>query len=181
MPRLFFAIPVPIKVRKYLVSCFPPRKESFGQKNFSGIRFTPEENIHITTHFLGATPDAKIPEIIQSGKEISLSASSIEFKFDSVKTVFKDKKPVMIWIQFEENTDFETLCQKYREAFPTDERRKPLPHLTLARIRQLKKLPFDLPHINRFSFIADRVELWKSNLQTDGAQYEQITSWMFPR
>jgi 2'-5' RNA ligase len=63
---------------------------------------------------------------------------------------------------------------------PTDEKRKPFPHLTLARIKQLKKLPFDLPHIHPFSFIADRVELWKSNLHADGAQYEQITSWIFP-
>lgn len=173
MPRLFFAIPVPIKVRKLLLSSFP-------KKTFPGIRFTVEENIHITLHFLGDTPDERIPEIIQTGKEISLSASPIEFKFDSVKNVFKDKKPVMIWIQFEENILFETLCLKYREAFPTDEKRKPLPHLTLARVRQLKKIPFDLPHIHPFSFIADRVELWKSNLHADGAHYEQITSLIFP-
>jgi len=174
MPRLFFAIPVPIKVRKQLLSCFP-------KKNFPGIRFTPEENIHITAHFLGATPDEKIPEIIQSGKEISSSASSFEFNFDSVKAVFKDKKPVMIWVQFKENIAFESLCLKYREVFPTDEKRKPLPHLTLARIKQLKKLPFDLPDVNPFSFIADRVELWKSHLHSDGSTYEQIASWMFKR
>lgn len=174
MPRLFFAIPVPIKVRKQLLSSFP-------KKTFPGIRFTPEENIHITTHFLGTTPDDKIPGIIQCVKEISLSVPSIEFKFDSLKAIFKDKKPVMIWAQFEENTAFEALCLKFREAFPTGEKRKPLPHLTLARIRQLKKLPFDLPHVHPFSFIADRVELLKSNLSSDGAHYEQITSWMFQR
>ena len=174
MPRLFFAIPVPVKVKKHLLSCFP-------QKNFPGIRFTPEENIHITTHFLGATPDDRIPGIISSAETISSSASPVEFKFDAIKLVFKDKKPVMIWIQFQENTTFETLCLKYREAFPTDEKRKPLPHLTLARIKQLKKLPFDLPVVQPFSFIADRVELLKSNLSADGAQYEEITGWMFPR
>lgn len=174
MQRLFFAIPVPIKIRKQLLSAFP-------QKNFQGIRFTPEENIHITAHFLGATPDEKIPGIIQAAKEISLSASPIEFKFDSVKAVFKDKKPVMIWIQFEENAAFENLCLKFREAFPTDEKRKPLPHLTLARIRQLKKLPFELPVVHPFSFIAERIDLLKSNLHADGAQYEQITGWMFLR
>src|SRR6266480_2630356 len=112
MPRLFIAIPVPIKVRKYLLSCFP-------KKNFPGIRFSSEENIHITAHFLGSTPDEKIPEIIQSGKEISLSVSPIEFKFDSIKTIFKDRKPIMIWTQFMENPAFEALCYRYREAFPT--------------------------------------------------------------
>src|SRR5438552_1467159 len=130
MPRLFFALPIPVELRQKLLAAFP-------RKNLPGIRFTPLENLHITAHFLGATSAEKIPDIIQQANEVSESTSSFELKFDSFKTIFQKKKPVMIWAQFEENSLYENLCLKLREAFPTDENRKPNPHATLARIKQL--------------------------------------------
>ena len=85
----------------------------------------------------------------------------------------------MIWAQFEDSNAFDSLCLELRKSFPTDEKRKPLPHLTMARIKQLKKLPFDLPSFNIFSFAADRMELWESHLDSDGAEYKMIESWNF--
>ena len=172
MPRLFFAIPIPIEQKQKLLASFP-------QKNLSGIRFTPLENLHITAHFLGATSEEKIPAIIQHAKGISGSISSFGLKFDTFKTIYQKQKPVMIWAQFEENSLFENLCLQLRAAFPTDENRKPNPHATLARIKQMKKLPFDLPVINSFSIVADQVQLFESHTLAEGSQYEIIDTWNF--
>jgi 2'-5' RNA ligase len=83
----------------------------------------------------------------------------------------------MIWAQFEESPGFEKLCLQLREAFPTEEKRKPNPHATLARIKRLKRLPFELPQGKTFSFVADRIELWESKLSSEGSQYQMLESW----
>ncbi len=95
-------------------------------------------------------------------------------KFAGLKTILKERKPVMIWAQFEENAAFEQLSIALRKCFPTDEKRKPNPHLTLARIKQLKQLPFELPEVKPFSFMAAAVELWESKLGSEGAAYSLI-------
>ena len=172
MPRLFFAIPITIELRQKLLSAFP-------QKIFPGIRFPPIENLHITAHFLGSTEREKIPGIIEHAKEICESTSSFELKFDSFKTIFQKKKAVMIWAQFEESSLYENLCLELRKAFPTDENRKPNPHATLARIKQLKELPFELPKAQTFSFIADNLELFESLTHPKGAEYKLIDRWKF--
>ena len=170
MQRLFFALPIPTELKQKLLSAFP-------RKNFPGIRFTPLENLHITAHFLGATSAEKIPQIIQRAKEISESTSAFELKFDSFKIILEKKKPVMIWAQFEENSLYENLCLKLRETFSTDEHRKPNPHATLARIKQLKQLPFELPKASSFSFVIDQLELFESLTHPEGAQYKLIERW----
>jgi RNA 2',3'-cyclic 3'-phosphodiesterase len=170
MPRLFFALPIPIELRQKLLSSSP-------RKHFHGIRFTPEENLHITVHFLGATEEEKLPEIILKAKEISQSTSSFNLKFDSFKTIFEKRKPVMIWAQFEENSSYENLSLKLREAIATDEKRKPNPHATMARIKQVKELPFGIPKSESFSFAVDELQLLESFTHADGAQYKVIASW----
>jgi 2'-5' RNA ligase len=174
MLRLFYALPIPSAIRQQLLASFP-------QKKFAGVRFVAEENLHITLHFLGDVPEEKLQEVISSGKGISHTAPSFCLRFNSLQTIFKERKPVMIWAQFEDSPAFENLCLELRKSFPTDEKRKPLPHLTIARIKQLKKLPFDLPSLNTFSFETDHLELWESHLDLDGAQYKMIESWNLRR
>ncbi len=80
----------------------------------------------------------------------------------------------MIWAQFEENSVYENLCLKLCEVFPTNEERKPIPHTTLARIKQLKQLPFELPKAQAFSFTAAHLELFESLTHPEGAEYKLI-------
>jgi 2'-5' RNA ligase len=170
MKRLFFAIPVPEERKAELL-------RPFHEKKIHGIRWLDNHGLHITLHFVGSTPDEKLDEINQQARMICSSASSFQLTFESFKTVFKNKKPVMIWAQFEPNKLFEDLTYKFREMGPSDEKRQPVPHITLARIKQLHRVPFELPRIKPFSFIADAVELWESHLRQDGSEYEKIKRW----
>jgi len=169
MPRLFFAVPLAADLQRKLFA-------SFHQKPFHGIRFTPQENLHLTVHFLGSTEEGKLEEIIRQTEIIAESFSSFEMKFAFFKIVFHEKKPVMIWAAFEENAAFEKLCLRLRKSFPTEEKRKPDPHITMARIKQLKTLPFAIPFIGPFSFMADHLELWESKLHSEGSIYRMIQS-----
>ncbi|MBA3647408.1 MAG: RNA 2',3'-cyclic phosphodiesterase [Chitinophagales bacterium] len=170
MKRLFFAIPLPKEIKKQINYSFPP-------KSFHGIRWIGEEDMHITVHFLGATGEEELPQVLKKAEGVCESVFSFELKFASYKTIVKDRKPIMVWAQFEENNTFEDICLKFRESFPTEEKRKPAPHLTLARIKQLHKLPFDLPKEFPFSFIAHEIDLMVSQLHADGAKYELVKSW----
>lgn len=169
MPRLFVAIPLPAELGKMLLAAFPHRQHH-------GIRFTPEANLHITAHFLGNIEAESVPAISARLHALAASVSAFELKFAGLEVVSRDKKPAMVWARFEENAAFEELSLELRRLFPTEEKRKPNPHVTLARIRQLKKLPFELPDVKPFSFIAERLELLESTLNNDGAQYTLCSS-----
>ena len=168
--RLFFAIPVPGEIKTKLLSAFPA-------KAFPGIRFIAAENLHITVHFLGSTEKEKLNLILLQAKKTAERSSAFEIKFHSLKTIFKQRKPVMIWAQFENNKAFESLCSKFQNEFPTGETRTPNPHITLARIKQLKQLPFEIPELKTFSFVADSVQLFESFTYEDGAKYKMIDEW----
>jgi len=174
MFRLFFALPIDIDFKQRIIRAFHNKKSHC-------IRFTPEENLHITIHFLGSTEERKLEEIFSKASAIAANFPSFELKFENFRLISKEKKPLMIWAQFEENPAFEKLSFQLREAFPTGEKRKPNPHATIARIKQLKRLPFELPAAKPFSFIADRLELWESKLNSEGSKYFLLKNWNLKR
>ena len=170
MRRLFFAISVPGKHKHILI-------ESFSQQNLHGIRWVSLENLHITTHFLGATPGESLKDILEQMPSVCNSITPFDITFQDFIAVFKDKKPVMIWAQFQENKAYDSLCYSLRKAFPTQEKRIPVPHLTLARIKQLRQLPFELPKIKSFYFPVNSIELWESYLGESGSTYTMLSRW----
>lgn len=170
MKRLFFAIPIAENRKQLLLQLLP-------QKNFQGVRWVNKENLHITIHFLGATAEEKMHEVMQQAKLICETFPSFTLTFESLQVVMKNRKPVMVWAQFSESNSFNRFTISFRECFPTEEQRKPLPHLTLARIRQLRHLPFDLADVKPFSVAVHAIELWESHLNSAGATYSRIERW----
>ena len=168
--RLFFALTLPATVRELLLRASP-------QKNHFGIRFTSLENLHITTHFLGAISEDNLPDIIRKAETLAASSPPFHLQFESFKMIRKEKRAVMIWAEFKEEPLYESLCMDLRKLFPTDENRKPLPHATIARIKQLRQLPFELPHVKPFSMEVASLALMESKLDPSGASYEMIAEW----
>ena len=170
MKRLFFAISIPDKQKQILL-------QSFMKKDFHGIRWVNKENLHITAHFLGATYEEYIKNLMEQMPSVCNSAASFDITFQDFNTIVKGKKPVMIWAVFQENKTYDSLCYSLRKAFPTEENRTPIPHITLARIKQLHQLPFELPKVKSFYFPVNSIELWESHLNEFGSSYEMITRW----
>jgi 2'-5' RNA ligase len=168
--RLFFALTIPPGIRELLLNAFP-------QKKHFGIRFTPPENLHITTHFLGATAEDSLEEIIRKSERLAASSTPFHLEFEKFKIIMKEKRAVMIWAQFQEEPLYESLSLELRRLFPTDENRKPVPHATIARIKQLRELPFEMPHGKPFSIEVASLALMESKLDPSGASYEMIAEW----
>lgn len=168
--RLFFAIPIPADIGKKMLA-------AFHVKQYPNIRFILPEQLHITLHFLGTTAPEKLAEIKSLATGIAASVSRFNMQFVAFTTVIKQRKPVMIRAQLQENAAFETLSRSFQKTFPTAENRKPTPHITIARIKQLKQLPFALPQLPPCSFVAERIELYESFTLPDGASYTLIESW----
>jgi 2'-5' RNA ligase len=168
--RVFFAIPVPEDQKEKLLIPFT------GKQNF-GIRWVAKKELHATTHFVGSLSDNDLDSLLKQATITCASASAFELVFDSFRCLNKNGKPILLWAQFVDNPAFSALSYALRNAFPGEETRKPLPHITLARIKQLKALPFDLPVISKFSFQVNHVELWESHLQASGSVYEKLHSW----
>lgn len=170
MHRLFFALPLQNALKHMIL-------KSFREKSFHGIRFTPEENLHITLHFLGATASVELNEVITKAGTICESASPFEITFEGLKVIQRNRKPVMVWAQFSNSPEFEDLTLQFRKHLPTDEVRHPNPHATVARIKQLKLLPFDLPSIPKRSMNVMSLELLESVTHPEGAKYSVIQTW----
>ena len=170
MKRLFFVIPIPEDLKQLLVA-------PFAKKDFFGVRWIAKENLHVTLHFLGDTTDETQDHIKIMMPTLCNPLPSFDLELECYKAVSKNGKPVMLWASFTENTFFESLSWSLCNIFQSDEAQKPLPHITLARIRQLHQLPFNLPKTKSFSLRVNSVELWESTLHESGAAYKTIAQW----
>lgn len=168
--RLFFAIPLPDECKTALQAPFRHRKHY-------GIRWVKSENLHITLHFIGAVTGHLPPEFSHAVAAACNQFLPFDLKLSGFRAVLKRSKPVMIWAQFEQQPHFDHLCTALSKIFPGDESLKPTPHVTLARIRQLHQLPFELPCTPAYTLKVDTVALWNSTLLETGAEYKSLSSW----
>ncbi|MBK9730763.1 MAG: RNA 2',3'-cyclic phosphodiesterase [Chitinophagaceae bacterium] len=170
MRRIFFAISIPPETRQSLW-------QLFSHQHYFGIRWIDQEQLHITVHFLGEVENETIAQIALQLPVICNSIPAFDLQIENFRTVSKNQKPTMIWAQLEDHLSFSALCLSLRSSFPTGETRMPQPHITLARIRQLHQLPFDLPKAKPFLIPVNSVELWESHLHADGSKYQVLGQW----
>jgi 2'-5' RNA ligase len=160
--RLFIAIPIPEDVKKYLISI---------QEGFHGfpLRFVKPEQMHLTIDFLGEIPDNKVDEIIKSLDNIR--SSQFIIRLTSLGTFPTKEKIRVIWIGIEKDEEFIELQKGVRKIF--NHRGKLMPHLTIARAREIikdKRLSDKIKNnrIEPREFSVDRFILYKSEFQKDG-------------
>ncbi|WP_028978886.1 RNA 2',3'-cyclic phosphodiesterase [Sporocytophaga myxococcoides] len=166
--RLFIALPLPDPI-KDLISEFQANKQP-------DIKWIPRDNLHITLAFIGTTPTERISGINSVLQKISESTPIFSLKTLSIKVV---KGPSgMIWVTFQENNSFTDLAIALREKLNLNEKRKPLPHINLARLKNgyIKNLHRDTKfEMHTISF--EKMELWESELTHSGPKYKVISSF----
>jgi RNA 2',3'-cyclic 3'-phosphodiesterase len=125
--RLFVALDLPHALRQRLADL---------AMGFSGARWVPPENYHITLRFIGETPRHTAEEIDLAlaglrGRAFSLSLAG-------VGTLDKAGRVAALWVGVERNPALEHLQGKIETALQRaglpPERRRFAPHLTLARL-----------------------------------------------
>jgi 2'-5' RNA ligase len=173
--RLFVAVPLP-DVHKAALRHY---QQVYRHKL---IRFVPEENLHVTLHFIGEVPGEALAPLQEKLARAAAAHQPFTLTFRETAPGPKPGFPRLIWTRFEEHPGFSalstTICQAL-EAAPGSYG-KFIPHITLARIRKdREKLP-DLPVI-REKAIPDLAvgafALWQSKLQSPHPAYSILAEF----
>lgn len=183
--RIFIAINLPEDVKNKLLAC---------QQMWADlpVRFTKKNSLHLTIVFIGYVTDDEMFDICKKVKKIAKEHQPLSLNFSRVCLGPPGKPPRLIWLEGERSEALLRLKQELdaaifeRDAGPNksvDDNggdKKFLPHITLARIRQMdwKNLP-QKPVINqRFSVevAVESIEVMESNLRRDGAEYALLES-----
>ncbi len=127
--RLFVGLDLPWALRERLVEL---------SRGLPGARWVPEENLHLTLRFVGeVTPNvAEEVDLALQG----LRGKRFELLLSGVGTHTKGGREVALWVGVSRNPALEHLQAKIETALQraglAPEKRRFLPHVTLARLEQ---------------------------------------------
>ena len=131
MYRLFVAVDVPEQVKIELASF------AFG---LPGAKWVPEDQFHITMHFIGEVDGGEFEDIRQTLSEVR--GEEFEITLNGIGVFPPRKEPKVLWVGVDKSDELQQLRNRVGSALKRAgvelERRKFSPHLTLAR---LKKTP----------------------------------------
>jgi 2'-5' RNA ligase len=167
--RLFVALALPDQTKKLITE--------FQANLQTDIKWIPIDNLHITLAFIGATTTERISVINSVLEKVSNSSPHFNLKTKSIKVVKGTSG--MIWVTFDENQPYTDLAISIREKLKLNEKRKPLPHINLARLKkpiQRENLPQD-PRFGEHTIPCTQIELWESELSHTGAEYKVISTF----
>lgn len=174
--RLFAAIPLPEAVRDRMVvlaHMLPlPRRVA-------------AEDLHLTLAFLGEVPDAVAQEAHYAFEAVSAPAFDLTIRGAGV---FGGDKPRAIYAGVLPEPALDRLQAKVesaaRRAGAEVERRRFVPHVTLARVKpwlldvpRLERAIVDVAGFTEGPFRVDRFALFESFLGEGGAHYEELASY----
>ena len=133
--RLFLAIPL----SDSLLEKFSGLKDKPGHEK--SIRWTNEQNFHITVYFFGDIEETKIPEMSKKLAQVVSATQRFELQYEKILYAPPNRPPRMIWADFGHSKSYEKMCgEVYEAAKPfmgsaaaQAHTRNPHPHITLAR------------------------------------------------
>ena len=182
MKRLFAAIKVHPS-EEFLVRYYNLKKNLKQEK----IRWVDPENIHITLKFFGECPEHHIPAIEMA---LEQAASQVQaFKFNILNTgIFGSSyRPRVIWFGIKPEEQIITLAQTVFDELEKigieRDRQNFVPHLTVARIKQLEDRDHFQKVIDKYreGFIqkeeVKQFHLFESHLGPKGPKYDIISSF----
>ena len=115
-----------------------------GYLKYESLRFVETDKIHLTLRFLGETPETKIVEIEKALSEVAEKSSPFSLNINKIGVFGSSYNPRVLWMGIDKDVSL-TLLHKNIEknlakiGFYSD-RQNFVPHITLARIKQLKDL-----------------------------------------
>jgi 2'-5' RNA ligase len=130
--RLFTAIDLPTEARlrlERLLSALRPE---------APIKWSPLDNLHITTKFIGEWPEARLEELHDALAQVG-PCEPFELSLRGLGWYPNERAPRVLWAGVEAGTELSALVQQIErrltEIGVAKEERSFTPHLTLARIK----------------------------------------------
>ncbi len=176
--RLFIAIEFPQKLRQYFYNIII----SMSNKNHE-IRAIVPDNIHLTLKFLGNTNISRISKIARAISSVSASFPKFSFNTgDRIEAFPGLKSARIIFVPVEEGS--EKIIQFYGKLEDSlskvkirKEPRKFIPHLTVARIRNMIDLREEINNIDiapQKNIECTHLTLFESVLKQSGSEYKVL-------
>jgi len=173
--RLFLGIPLPEEALQAL--------RHFRQQHahLRGLRWVPDENLHITLYFFGAVPALQVHNLREMIQARLHEQQAFELKFRAYALAPRPREPRMIWARFDKHPSFTALVGQLDQAYQqihTNQfnRKSPIPHITLARLKhftQAREVDLGLPFSPTILPVKELC-LWESQLHPSGARYEAL-------
>jgi 2'-5' RNA ligase len=177
--RCFLAVPLPSPLKQSVGKMMRGLREAGAD-----VKWVPEQNLHITLKFLGATDEEKIEEITGALRKKISPRPAFYITIGGVGRFPGGRHPRVIWVGIQEYgpleyiySDIEDVMKKI--GYPPEDR--PFsPHLTIGRVRSGKRLPELLIRLDEFraasfdGFEVKGVTLMKSELKPGGAEYSSL-------
>lgn len=175
--RLFVALPLDPATRRG-IDAFRARNPGLGGE---GFRWTRTRNLHLTVFFLGSVASGNLSALTEALTPVLTGASPLNLSFD-LFSVEPPRRPRMIWARYRVEPAFTALshavagvCKPFLLT-PTKHHSKPVPHITVARLKK----PIPLPEQSGLGlpvFEAEQAELWCSQPGERGVVYEHLSGW----
>jgi 2'-5' RNA ligase len=177
--RAFVAINLPEKVKKAIV-------EATSEWQNWPVRWTFEQNLHLTLVFLGNITDDEILTIGEKITEAAANTESFSLRFNKFiygpKDFTETNVPRMIWLEGEKNEKLTKLQNDLEKVFGMMENKRVLrPHITIGRIktfglRKINEFPKTLGRKIELTIPVSSIELMESDLTPKGPIYTILLS-----
>lgn len=182
--RLFTAIDLPDEVISNLKRLLNRLRPS------ARLKWSPPENLHITTKFIGEWPEERLDEIHTALGAFS-NHEPIAIDIRGLGFFPNPHAPRVFWAGIHASADLASLAAETDAALAglgiEPEKRAFSPHLTLARIKEpvpmqpLRETIAALPSLDFGSFVADRFHLYQSRLAPSGSVYTKLSEYPFSK
>ncbi|OGY88811.1 MAG: 2'-5' RNA ligase [Candidatus Komeilibacteria bacterium RIFCSPLOWO2_01_FULL_52_15] len=178
-PRLFVAAELPKDSRVRLARSFSAIPLS------GGFRRIPEEQLHITLKFLGATDVTLLPELIAALEKATAPAEAMSVEFGHV-VLMPQHRPRVVACAVSAPQELSDLARSiddalYAARIAQPERRIFRPHITLARV-STTPAPADVAALTSWQpvkddILIDSISLFESVLKPSGPVYTILNTF----
>lgn len=179
--RLFLAFSLSTQIKKNIASW---RKNLKNKPGWDRVRWEAFSKMHLTLKFMGETDKKLIPALTERLSGVVSFFEPYEVEFKGTGVFPSEKRPRVFWVACHDRENY-TCSLKNRIDFSLEtigfktEKRKFVPHITLARLRYCKKAD----KMARFFLNTDicagkmkvrELNLYQSILKPSGAEHKVI-------
>ena len=182
--RLFFGITPEPEVRLCLEKLSHDLQKA---EHFTPCRanWIPADRFHLTFLFLGDVREKELPELQNICRDLAENTKLVNVSIAHLGYFPQPKNPKVLWVGLQEKErilkELHTkLCQKCQQIGINTPDHQFLPHVTLARFRNLKGTKAFQNAVKSYrgktfgSWNINRIELIESRLSQDGPEYKTI-------
>jgi 2'-5' RNA ligase len=180
--RLFTAVDLPTDILlrlERLISSL--RNEAF-------IKWSPLDNLHITTKFIGEWPESRIQELDEALRALP-PRQPFEVELKGLGWFPNDRSPRVLWVGVYASPELAELADQTSKALEPlgikPEDREFSPHMTIARIKNpvplsgLKQRVAELQGSNWGRFVANEFSLFDSQPGSNASIYRKVRNYQF--